>query len=696
MKSRIMLLSGRAMALVLPCLLASVAFCEPPLAPPGSYTTSWLGNTYMDMQGHKNVTEELEDLCLSLNGKVFSAGYAESFGGGASYNASDGSFAARFDRFESGFGDPVKAVAADKNYVFWGTPGKGVLRSGHGGGSVGAYTTFLADKIITGLFIKSGKLYISNFTDQKIHVYTIATMTEERSWPCVNPTRLTVDTAGNVWVVRWNSASTQKPHEGPIWWGDKVVSFSPTGTPGPEITDFEKPLALAVNKSGQLLVGGLNQHSQIWIYNIRKTPAKVGAFGAPGGIFSGTAGAFTRTAKLHWIKAIAVDASDNIYTGCTYGTFWGHCIEKFSPTGTLQWRLFAGTSLDSAGIDPEHDTEVYSKYHHYSLDYAKNTPGSEWSLKGFTVNRFKYPNDPRVDQNTDVGSRALGAGAWRIGGKLFVGRSSQEGYRLELYRQETSTDGEALAPSFRLGSGGDANNHFYNPQTRTWTDKPKKDGIYNQYWNIARNGDLFSVGDPNTIIHYKYGGLDAQSNPIWDATTAETAVVSELKPVRRIVYDSDADILYLAGDVKKENWGSFLRVKCFPGWSNGNRTSRYTVTLPYEDKEYAGSSNYGGGQPVALSVAGDYIFVLYGIGHVRILDKRDGKLIGTLRQNVNGWKGSDGQVDAAYGMTVTKRKNGEYIILFENAAWANIQMYRWIPKKMTTGAPTSIRNNRGR
>jgi hypothetical protein len=428
-----------------------------------------------------------------------------------------------------------------------------------------------------------------------------------------------------------------------------------------------------------LLVGGLNQHSQIWIYNLSGTPFKVGTFGAQGGIFSGTAGAFTNSAKLHWIKAIVVDASDHIYTGCTYGTFWGNCIEKWSPTGALQWRLFAGTSLDGAGLDPENDTEVYSKYHHYSLDYSKTAPGTEWTLKGFTVNRFKYPNDPRIDQNSDVGSRALGAGAWRIGGRLFVDRSSQEGYRFELYRLETATDGEVLVPSFRMGAGGDNDNHFYSPQTKTWTHKAKKDGLYNQYWNIAKSGDLFTIGDPQTIIHYQYGGLDTHGNPIWDATNATTAVISEFKPVRRLVYDSDADVIYMAGDVKNQNWGSFLRVKKFPNWSTGNRTSSFTVHLPYEDAEYATSSNYGGGQPAAFAVAGDYIFVLYGVGHVRILNKTDGSLVGTLRQNVNGWKGSDGQVDAAYGMTVTQRKNREYIILFENAAWANIQMYRWNP-----------------
>ncbi len=633
----------------------------------------------MDANGHKVVTEELTDLCVSPNGHMFSAGYAEAWGGGAEYNTADGAFVARYDRFESGFGDPVKAVAANATYVFWGTPGKGLLRSAHGGGGAGAYTTFLAGKIITGLCVKGEKLYISNFSDGKIQVYNIATMTEDWSWACANPTRLTVDNTGTVWVIRWDGTSPQKPHEGSIWWGEKVVSFSATGTPGPEITDFEKPLALAVNKSGQLLVGGLNEHSQVWIYNITKAPSKVGTFGAQGGIFSGTSGAFTNFAKLHWIKAIVVDANDNIYTGCTYGTFWGNCIEKWNPTGVLQWRLFAGTSLDSAGLDPEHDTEVYSKYHHYSLDYSKTAPGTEWSLKGFTVNRFKYPNDPRVDQNSDVGSRALGAGVWRLGGQLFVGRSSQEGYRFELYRQETPTDGEVLVPSFRMGAGGEMNNHFYNPKSKTWMPKPKKDGIYNQYWNIAKNGDLFTIGDPQTIIHYKFGGLDINSNPVWDAATATTEVVSAFKPVRRLAYDSDADVMYMAGDVKEQNWGSFLRIKKFLKWSTGNRTSNYTITLPYQDTEYAGSSNYGGGQPIAFSVVGDYIFVLYGIGHVRILNKTDGSLMGTLRQNVNGWKGSDGQVDAAYGMTVTQRKNGEYVILFENAAWANIMMTRWCP-----------------
>jgi hypothetical protein len=50
---------------------------------------------------------------------------------------------------------------------------------------------------------------------------------------------------------------------------------------------------------------------------------------------------------------------------------------------------------------------------------------------------------------------------------------------------------------------------------KTWYHKPKKDNLYNQYWCIARNGDLLTIADnPDKIIHYKYGGLDTNSNPI--------------------------------------------------------------------------------------------------------------------------------------------------------------------------------------
>ena len=63
-------------------LFGQAANAEVPFDPPGTYSSSWLGNTYMDAKGHKNVTEELADMCVSPNGKLFTAGYAETWGAG--------------------------------------------------------------------------------------------------------------------------------------------------------------------------------------------------------------------------------------------------------------------------------------------------------------------------------------------------------------------------------------------------------------------------------------------------------------------------------------------------------------------------------------------------------------------------------------------------------------------------------------
>lgn len=660
-------------------IFAQLNRAEAPADPPGTYTTSWMGNNFMNFNGRQVVTELINDIAVSPNGVVFSAGYAEAWGGGASYNAIDGSFAGRYQGSNSGFGDPLSCVAADDNFVYYGC-GPGILRAKHGG-TDGGYTKFLAGGTeVSGLFIKNDKLYVSDNNNGKIHILKLSDMTEISSWDCPHPMHLTVDNNDNVWVVIYDQTSPG----GALWWGEKIRSFSSTGVPGPEITTFEKPTTVGMDNTGLLLVGGLNEHSQIWKYDVSiGTPTVVDSFGTYKGIFGGKVpGAFTDSAKLHWIRSIKVDAYNNIYTSCGYGTFWGGSIEKWTPSGKLIWRDFAGTSLDCGGIDPYNETEVYSKYHHYSLDYSQTIPGTEWTLKGFTVDRFKYPNDIRVDHLTDVGSRSLGAGAFRIGGKLFVARSHQEGYECELFRKDSINDGEVLAPSVMMATGSDANNHFYNATTKTWIDKPKKDGLYVYgSWTIAKNGDLFTVCDQSKLVQYKNGGLDANGNPNWDASNALTIPIPEFDALCRMSYDSDSDIMYMAGDFPNNGieYGSFLHVKKFENWGAGNRVSSFTKTLPFNDSQYTAETSWGGGMAVAFTTAGDYIFVLYGYGHVRILKKTDGGLVGTLKQNTNGWPGSGGQVDAHFGLSAFKRSNGQYILLFENAAWANIMMYRWCP-----------------
>lgn len=201
------------------------------------------------MQHLERVPEELEDIKLG-NGTVFFAGYHERGGGGASFNATDGVFAGAYNGFGSGFGSPVKSVAADANNVYFGTPGQGIKKYAYGG-STSPLDTYLHGKDIEGLHIKNGKMYISNYTDNKVHVYNLSTMTEDASWTVQNPTRITVYNNGKIWVLQWDASSPQTPSEGPTWYGKNILSFSNKGVQGASITDFEKPKSLAVEAKMQ-------------------------------------------------------------------------------------------------------------------------------------------------------------------------------------------------------------------------------------------------------------------------------------------------------------------------------------------------------------------------------------------------------------------------------------------------------------
>ena len=50
------------------------------------------------------------------------------------------------------------------------------------------------------------------------------------------------------------------------------------------------------------------------------------------------------------------------------------------------------------------------------------------------------------------------------------------------------------------------------------------------------------------------------------------------------------------------------------------------------------------------------------------------------------------QADTANGTALTLRQNGGYGVLFEDAAWAKIQMYRWCPNGNCTATMLDARD----
>ncbi len=639
--------------------------------------SSWVANSFSDDSVKAWVPDEMRDLCVDSDGTVFTAGYAESHGGGASYK--DGTFKGRYDGFDSGFGDPVKSVVADGKFVYFGC-GNGVQRFKYGGGRR-TNTIALGHTMITGLAIKGNELVASDFSNNKIRVLALDSLKELRSWPVARPGKLAVDGDGRIWVIQYKAGAN--PNTTLI--GERVLSFDKGGTEGPTIKDFDDPLALAMDLQNQLLVGGLNKDGRIAVYGgLNVQPKVVGHIGVEGGIYGRTPGEYAPD-KFFWIRGLGVDAKGNLYVACTYGgEVWGQSVVALSAKGESLWQVHGLNYIDCGGLDPRSETDMYDANHHYVLDYSKTGNGREWSLKGFTQNRFQYPTDPRK-----TGSFVVSMGIRYIRDEPFLCTVGQTGYTMHMFHIDRTGGNEIARPSAHFpGGGSDKPNAIdKNGNGKFEADEqfaqPK--GYY-QYYDIDTNGDVWIIGDaagPPFLMQYQCLGLDKSKNPIYDVQhTVRWKVPKEFGSLRRSIYQPGTDVMYLGGRDKGSVEDGVPRICRYDRWSDPQKLSkRWDIELPLNDKSYTPNTNYGGGIPLCLSVAGNYVFIAYGYGTVRVHHADSGKLIGTLSYNNGGHTGGGGEIDASYGMSVTKRKNGEYVVLLESASHNHASMIRWTPEE---------------
>ncbi len=652
---------------------------------PGNVVHSWLANSFARAQGHQWVPVNVCGIAVTADGTVFSAGVAESGGGVGSYK--NGQFAGKYD-YDSGWGSSSFAVAADDTYVYIGT-GAGLFRTRRGDEGYNRTPIMVGD--IQGLALRDGELHVSDYGAGKVRVLATATMKEVRAFSVSSPGPLAVGPDGRVWVIRGRPA--KEPYLSFYTGGLKVVSFSKDGAPGPEIVDFEAPCAVAVDPKGRLLVGGLNRHGQVWIYDISTRPEKVGTFGMEGGIFAGETGRYAPR-KFHWIRGLGFDATGNLYIASVLGTWYNVSIEAYSPSGERLWDVHGlGNWLDTACTDPADDAVVYTKENVFAMDWSR-PPGREQTLAGLTVDRFKYPSDNRVLEGHGPSHRLIN-GVRRIRGKLFLYCGGQGTGSLEIYR---FGEGCVAAPcGYVAGAtiwrpeGGkrwpeDAENFI-------WTDDDG-DGVAEpgEFASVERGGRWGSMHldadagiwqcSQETIWHLPCEGLDSRGNPMY-RRTSETAYRNPPEfasdRLRRLFYIPSEDVLITGGSPGTDENACNLLV-CFDRWSDpAKRTRRWSIDLPLNDKAYTPDTGYGGGAPQAICARGKFLFVAYGYGYIRVHRLADGGYVGTLRPDINGWKGSGGCVDSDNALNVTLRANGEYVLFLENAAWNHVMMFRWMP-----------------
>ena len=688
---------------------------SPTSAPPLKYAVSWVGNTFAE--ANKWVQMDAAGMFVARDGTVYLNIYWEE--GGRNVGIYRNGQCIGNAGHTHGWGyEGGEAVAANGKYLFiaqhvkneggglkspksWPPKGKswaGVSRrfldgkpapfdGGKGGDGDTLACCFLpvdehdekAAAAIAGLATTDDKLYVSDSAG-RVSLFDPATMTKtaEFNAPRAGPIALAPD--GSLWLIQRGQGAESA----------KIVHYSAKGELLPQtIERAAVPTALACSDKGQLYIADDGPDQQVKIFDAANC-RQVGVLGDKGGICSDVKGQ-VRPLKFNGLTGVGLDGAGNVYVACRgrvnrFDNGSGLALQSYSPAGPLHWELLGLEFVDNADVDPDDDTNVYTKSQHFAMNYAKGA-GQEWSYKGYTLDRFAYPNDPRL--HVDIASTF----ARRIGGKLFLFGIDMYSERLVIYR--TTEKDEIAVPC-----GCFAQKHLKGewppnqPSQGQWIwidknadgdfdadefDSLPKDNPSAWGWWVDGKGDIWQASDANVVRRFPCQSLSAGGVPIYSFATVQTeSAPAPFTHLQRIEYFPETDTMYLSGYSKEfanrhGNWKTTGKVICrYDDWST-KKTLRWELHPPFDEAQDR-SKTFG--TPVAMSVAGEYLFVAYlKTAEVRIYEAATAKYVGTL------WPGKDmsGWLDIPYAVRAHRRASGEYLVFVEEDAKAKIIMYRWKP-----------------
>lgn len=447
--------------------------------------------------------------------------------------------------------------------------------------------------------------------------------------------------------------------------------------------ELEQPAALALANDGQLMVADswTGSRQQILFYDVAdpRHPRLARAFGERGGIASGTPGEVAPL-KFWGIRGTGMDAEGNIYVAMSE---MGTVLRKFSPGGELLWELYGHFFVDVVAADPKTDgRDVWGVQEHYTMDYSQ-PPGREAKWVGYSLDRHKYPNDPRgltfVKQQGEHGITSPQM-IWLDGKRfLFTGGMFASNF-INIFRY----DGEIAVPSGLIQQW---DNNLYNTDLQWPPNKPKGASIWRDL-----NGDGDYQADeftPNTervkpgpfwvdehgniwmaygFFRYDFQGLDSKGNPIYRADKITVMDPPKgVKRVARVYYDASRDLLVVADE--GSDMRHIGRVFICPRYLAGNRDAI----------SYAPGA---GAEAECIAVAGDYVFTggWKTRGKIWVNRLGDGAEIGTFDPGPTvGGVENTGWIDLLTGIAAHRRADGEYLVFVEEDYKAKVLLYRWKP-----------------
>ncbi len=729
---------GCAVATTLSLSLVACAV-QPATAQTLTYKSSWLGNSDGTPVGH--IMHNLDSLFVASDGKCYAAtGWDEGGSNVLVFSPTDGSIICRPSESGTGsWGRSSNGVATGNGaYVyhsmkqgggygtgtnsyggkqFPGTSAWQVIRRANlsdgsgagftkGNGVDGSYlvvSTGVNAKPVVGLAFNNNEIYAVDSNTNRIKVYNATTMsaTVVRSWAITDPGKISIDSAGCIWMLQ----PTNK----------KLVRYSKTGVLQSQSITFGaaiKPRGFGIDPVlNRILVANDGVDQNILIYTgITTTPVANGTFGVTGGILAGTGPLIGTVGPLRFNRpmGVGVDNAGNTYVGCDghAGGGGGTVIEKYDGSGNLLWNKIGLEFVDVADTAPSSEIDVYTKEEHFVMDYSKTIAGTEATYQGYTVNQFKYPNDPR---GFNLGGLTSTTTVRELGGKRFLFVGNMYGAFPAIYRFNAATDGETAIPCGYFGSSEstttwpairpaatskwywcDANGNG-DFDSNEFTISPPAD--YGQ-WRVDNQGTIWCAAwSNNEIYKIPFGGLNATGSPIYNysgfVTIPAPSIFTELNMIH---YEDATDTMWLSGytTTNPHTPDGFGRsaivgkeIVRYDNWSTGNRTANLRIVLPYDTTASPGILSK------CMTVCGGYVFAgeLYS-ATIHVYDRTTGVKVGQLTPGSEigsqvGW------IDIVEGIRVTKRSNGEYLVFVEDDGYAKVVMYRWNPSDITPVPLTS-------
>lgn len=561
---------------------------------------------------------------------------------------------------------------------------------------------------IRGLASSGRELFVAEDVTHRIHVLDTRSLQVKRSFPFRYPGDIALDGKGHLWIVKRPDVS-----EGKIPWMAsmeqghyQVVQYTTQGRPTGKVID-DVGIVTAISYGGPdeaLYVADVQpDRMNVRIYDVAGTPNLLDTFGEAGGIYRGSNPGELVPGRLAFLSGVGVDDQGNVYVSSAMPEA-GSFIRRYDRQGNMIWQRYCAIFSHAADFDRGVDGRViYGKSGKFTMDYTR-PPGEEGSWSAFTIDPFRYPDDPRLRSQTERGGASIGHTTLvrRLNGRVYL---YNIGTLFSVSCVRKDSDSELFVPStviFGRPTRGnyppnrpdgpimwrdaDGDGQMDADEYTEWAD------MYGWCWWVDDAGGIWLNPERrrSQIMHLPVTGFDEHGNPIYrlDAMKrydrpAPFGPSDDSYTIQRLAYDAKRDVMFAAGwstrlgkETGHRGFGDVI-VR-YENWTT-NPTIRSEIELPVTDEEFR-----------SFAAAGDLIFVTRSKAinvdsntkaNTRVYDSRDGRFLGTMAVGEIA-HGETGWVDIPYGLNAMRRSNGEHLVTVEENWKSKQLLYRIPPQQL--------------